>query len=175
MFSKRERQFLKANPPVDVPALTFFKKPLYDLFVTMTKSPHRRQYAIKSHIDDAASIIIVTSTLYLNDTANSIVAEAYVLPSSDAPPLSDVAVKLVVGIEGFKMWEKAMSATIESCRDWDHRPECTSNGSSGFVGWTEEGKAFHMYVWIEKREEQGYNGGHLAYFWSSVFGGIANS
>ena len=147
MFSKRERQLLKANPQVNVPGITLFKKSLYDLFVNMTRSP-QRCYVIKPRADDTASIIIVVWGLYLNDTANSIVVEAYVMPFSEVigmPPafgaFSDFTVKLVVGTEAFKLWKQALPAMVERCRNWDHRPDCTLSSSSMFAGWTGEGKS----------------------------------
>ena len=144
MFSKREHQLLKANPQVNVPGITLFKKSLYDLFVNMTRSPRQRCYIIKAHADDTTSVIMVVSALYLNDTANSIVAEAYVVPFSEMPPefgaISVVAVKIVVGTEAFKLWKQALPAMVERCRNWDHMPDCSRSSSSTFVGWIEESK-----------------------------------
>src|SRR5271156_3229543 len=117
MFSKCQCQLLKANPLVNVPGITLFKKSLYNLFVNMTRSP-LQGYIIKPHTEDTASVIIIfVYGLYLNDTANSIVAEAYVVPFSKdigiPPAFSNSAVRLVVGDKAFELWKQALPAMVE--------------------------------------------------------------
>jgi hypothetical protein len=148
MFSKRERQLLKSTSQANAPGLTRFKKSVYDIIVTLTRFPDR-VHVIKANADDTDSVMLIAVSLYINDTTHSIVAEASLLPyihSMGTPPgfqnLAGVTVNLVVGKEAFKLWKQALPAMVESCRDWEHRADCsiTGNGLSLPVG-SEEGES----------------------------------
>jgi MYND finger len=152
MFSRREYQLLKllkADPQVDVPAFTLFKKSICDILCTVSRIPESIVHCIQADLDDQERIYITTWGMYLNDTTHSVVAEAYVMPyvhSLGLPNRFEEYVghttTIVVGKEAFKIWKQALPAMVESCRDWDHRIDCTmvTNNFPLRMG-TEEGES----------------------------------
>jgi hypothetical protein len=130
ILSKREFQLLTANPQVNVPAFTLFKKSIYDILCRLSRTPQTILSCIQANADDRERIYLVIDGLYLNDTTHSVVAEAFVLPYLPAlePPAifeEQSGVTLVVGKEAFKIWKQALPSMVQSCRDWDHRSDCS--------------------------------------------------
>jgi MYND finger len=126
MFSKSERQ----NSQLNHPALPRFKESIYDIIVGLTRSPVN-MHVIKANAGDTGCIALFASGLYINDTTHSIVAQAYVHPyvhATDTPETPNFANginNLVVGKEAFELWKQALPAMVESCRDWEHKADCS--------------------------------------------------
>jgi hypothetical protein len=133
MFSEHERQLLKSNPD-DTPGLTRFKVSVYNILVSLAQSQGPRIHVIKAQVDDTEPIVLHARRLYLNDTTHSIVAKAYmhpyipgIGPSETLGSHADAKITIVVGKEAFTLWKEALPAMVESCRDWEHRQDCSFN------------------------------------------------
>jgi hypothetical protein len=93
-------------------------------------------HVFKAQVDDTEPFVLHARRLYLNDTTHSIVAKAYmhpylpgIGPSETIGSHTDATITIVVGKEAFKLWKEVLPAMVESCRDWEHRQDCSFNGN----------------------------------------------
>jgi len=87
---------------------------------------------IKVSAGKAASFILFVTGIYLDDCANTIVAEAHLfdMPLADKSSeaelkaLCESSIKVVVGNKGVKFWKSALAAMAERCRNWEQNSRC---------------------------------------------------
>jgi MYND finger len=134
IFSDQEYNVLEGkslNVPIS-DELFGFKSSVRSLFHHIATSK-ARVFEIRSSEHKTVSLILFISGLFLDQSTNSIVAEAYVpLLSSEHKLLIDDAhrnsIIIVTNHASFKYWKAMILGMSERCRYWEHdRDDCVLN------------------------------------------------
>ena len=153
--------------------LVEFKKSVLSLFEYMARSGGAEACVFtlapkESILEGGGPMLFFSTGLYLDHNANTVIAEAYVVPMTTTqtldPRFYPLMMKLaptistVVHQEVYMLWKRLLPSMAERCRDWEHTSTCEfSNGIPDTIdpdrsplcscGIGKVGKNFSQGVW----------------------------
>ena len=153
--------------------LVEFKKSVLSLFEYMARSGGAEACVFtlapkESILEGGGPMLFFSTGLYLDHNANTVIAEAYVVPMTTTqtldPRFYPLMMKLaptistVVHHEVYMLWKRLLPSMAERCRDWEHTSTCEfANGVPDTIdpdrsplcscGIGKVGKSFSQGVW----------------------------
>lgn len=105
-----------------------FKSCLYFIFRRICNSKDR-VFELKATSTSIPFLVFYVSALYLDDSTDNVVAEAFAIVVDQATKvdksIASTAVKLAVGEECARFWKAALPAMADRCRKGIHNVDCT--------------------------------------------------